>query len=61
MTEKEILILAQEKIRAEHATYMRKWRKQNPDKEKASRERCKQNRLRRICEEVERSGQCSNR
>ncbi len=45
MGEKEALDKAKERMRAEHAAYMRDWRKKNPDKVKASRERCKKNKL----------------
>lgn len=51
MTETEALKRARERIRAEHAAYMRDWRKRNPDKVKASRERCKSNKLKKYVEE----------
>ena len=56
MTDKEVLEKAKSKIRAEHAAYMRDWRRKNPDKVKASAERYKQNRLKRMCREVEQNG-----
>lgn len=39
MTEQEALELAHKQLRAEHAAYMRGWRKRNPEKDKAIRER----------------------
>ena len=51
VTETEALERARERIRAEHAAYMRDWRKRNPDKVKASRERCKSNKLKKYVEE----------
>lgn len=39
MTEQEALEKAREQIRAEKAAYMREWRKRNPGREKATRER----------------------
>lgn len=56
MTELEALEKAQEKIRAEHAAYMREWRKNNPDKVKASREKSKANKIKRYAEEVQANG-----
>lgn len=51
MTDKEVLDLAKEQVRAEvrakHAEYMRNWRKNNPEKNKALRERERFNRLKR--------------
>ena len=57
MSDKEIIEKAKAKIRAEHAAYMREWRKKNPEKVKASIERSKQNKLERMCKEVERNGE----
>lgn len=39
MTEQEALEKARNRLRAEHAAYMREWRKRNPGREKATRER----------------------
>lgn len=39
MTEQEALELAHKQLRAEHAAYMREWRKRNPEKDRAIRER----------------------
>ncbi|MFV0314843.1 MAG: hypothetical protein ACK5I7_07020 [Anaerotignum sp.] len=39
MTEQEALEKAREQIRAENAAYKREWRKRNPGKEKAVKER----------------------
>lgn len=39
MTEQEALEKAREQIRAENAAYKREWRKRNPGKEKAAKER----------------------
>lgn len=39
MTEQEALELARKQLRAEHAAYIREWRKRNPEKDKAIRER----------------------
>lgn len=56
MSDKEVLEKAKAKIRAEHAAYMREWRKKNPDKVKASIERSKKNKLDKMCREVENNG-----
>ena len=53
MTEKEALEKAREEIRAEHAAYMREWRKRNPGREKANREK---RRAQKIMEEVKANG-----
>lgn len=59
MTDNEALEQAREQLRAEyrakHAEYMRKWRKENPEKNKALRERERINRLKREME-VKRNG-----
>lgn len=39
MTEQEAMEKAREQIRAKKAAYMREWRKRNPGREKATRER----------------------
>ena len=39
MTEQEAIELARKQLRAEHAAYVREWRKRNPEKDKAIRER----------------------
>ena len=52
MTDNKVLEKARAKIRAEHAAYMREWRKKNPDKVKASIARSKQKKLERVCMEV---------
>ena len=39
MTEQEALEKARAQLRAEHAAYMREWRRRNPGKERQSRER----------------------
>lgn len=39
MTEQEAMEKAREQIRAEKAAYMREWRKRNPKKDKAIRDR----------------------
>lgn len=39
MTEQEAMEKAHEQIRAEKAAYMREWRKRNPKKDKAIRDR----------------------
>lgn len=39
MTKQEALEIAREQLRAEHTAYMREWRKRNPEKERAIRER----------------------
>lgn len=51
LTEAEALERAKARIRAEHAAYMREWRKKNPDKVKASSERSKLNKLKKYVEE----------
>lgn len=48
MTEQEALEKARAQLRAEHASYMREWRKRNPGKERQSRER---NRAKKILKE----------
>jgi hypothetical protein len=53
MTEQEALEKAREQLRAEKAAYMRAWRKRNPGREKATRER---KRAREIMEEDKRNG-----
>lgn len=55
MTEAEALERAKARIRAEHAAYMREWRKKNPDKVKASSERSKLNKLKKYVEEGKRN------
>ena len=39
MTEREALETARKQMRAEHAAYMREWRKRNPEKERAIQKR----------------------
>ena len=39
MTEQEALEVARKHIRAENAAYMREWRKRNPEKDRAIRNR----------------------
>lgn len=39
MTEQEALEVARKQIRAENAAYMREWRKRNPEKDRAIRNR----------------------
>lgn len=39
MTEQEALEVARKQIRAENAAYMREWRKRNPKKDRAIRNR----------------------
>lgn len=39
MTEQEALEVAYKQIRAENAAYMREWRKRNPEKDRAIRNR----------------------
>lgn len=39
MTEREALETARKQRRAEHAAYMREWRKRNPEKERAIQKR----------------------
>ena len=39
MTEQEALEVARKEIRAENAAYMREWRKRNPEKDRAIRNR----------------------
>lgn len=48
VTEQEALEKARAQLRAEHASYMREWRKRNPGKERQSRER---NRAKKILKE----------
>jgi len=55
LTEAEALTRAQARIRAEHAAYMRDWRRKNPDKVKASREKSKLNKLQKYVEEEKRN------
>lgn len=56
MTENQALDIARAKLRAEKAAYMREWRKKNPEKDKANRERCKQKKLERYAREVKENG-----
>lgn len=56
MTENEALALAEKRMKAEHAAYMREWRKQNPDKDKSYREKKKQRIATQILEEVQANG-----
>lgn len=51
MTEQEAI----EKIRAEHATYMREWRKRNPEKVKAYRAKSKQRKIQRYMNKEDKS------
>lgn len=39
MTKQEALEVARKQIRAENAAYMREWRKRNPEKDRAIRNR----------------------
>lgn len=55
MADNEALEKARAKIRAEHAAYMREWRRKNPDKVKASQARSKENKLKRYMEEDKRN------
>lgn len=51
MTETEALERAKARIRAEKAAYMRDWRRKNPEKVKASREKSQRNKLQKYVEE----------
>ena len=54
MTEQEALEKAREQLRAERAAYMREWRKRNPGREKATREKARAKKIMR--EECEANG-----
>lgn len=52
MTEQEAIMKAKTQIKVDHAAYMREWRRQNPERVKASRERSKLNKINRVKNEI---------
>ena len=56
MNENEALALAEQRLKAERAAYMREWRKRNPNKDKSYRDKKREKLAKQILEEVRANG-----